>query len=379
MEESIIISQLDVIALVGVDPIERAAPQRLTVSLRLLPQRGFAGLADDIANTVDYAAVCDAIRDETGAKSRHLIETLAEDIATMVLDRFPLRAVEVEVRKYILPFAQYAAVHIRAQAYGGISMKRREGQGRDGKGSASLIVADSERSADMLYATRFFAPDPFIFLDADGRRSVVLSDLEVDRGRRDARVDEVIAFSDVKSRIKSRGKTEPDFEQVLVQFLREKKIRRARVPYDFPAGVAAVLAEAGIRLDPVRGLFWPQREHKTGEEVKAVGKALRITEAGMARAMEVLRASRISGRNLIWANRKLTSEILRAEIDSAILRAGGIPANTIVAGGLQACDPHERGSGPLAPARADHPRHFPARREERLLWRYDTHRRPWPG
>src|SRR5471032_1367130 len=43
----------------------------------------------------------------------------------------------------------------------------------------------------------------------------------------------------------------------------------------------------------------------------------------------------------------MTSEILRAEIDSAILRAGGLPANTIVAGGDQACDPHERGYGPL--------------------------------
>jgi Xaa-Pro aminopeptidase len=69
----------------------------------------------------------------------------------------------------------------------------------------------------------------------------------------------------------------------------------------------------------------------------------------MARGVEVLRASRPRGRNLIWAGRKLTSEILRAEIDSAILRAGGLPANTIVAGGLQACDPHERGSGPLRP------------------------------
>jgi Xaa-Pro aminopeptidase len=43
----------------------------------------------------------------------------------------------------------------------------------------------------------------------------------------------------------------------------------------------------------------------------------------------------------------LTSEILRAEIDSTILRAGGIPTGTIVAGGDQACDPHERGYGPL--------------------------------
>jgi len=212
-----------------------------------------------------------------------------------------------------------------------------------------LIVADSESSADMLYATRFFAPDAFIFLEAGGCRSAVLSDLEIDRGRREAQVEEVVAYSDVKRRVKPRGKGEPGFEQVLIQFLREKKVRRARVPYDFSAGLAAALAGAGIRLQPVSGHFWPQREHKSEAEVKEIGKALRNTEAGMARAMEVLRASRISGRNLLWANGKLTSAVLRAEIDSAILRAGGIPANTIVAGGLQACDPHERGSGPLRP------------------------------
>jgi Xaa-Pro aminopeptidase len=213
----------------------------------------------------------------------------------------------------------------------------------------SLIVADSERSADMLYATRFFAPDAFIFLDAGGRRSIVLSDLEIDRGRRDAQVDEVIALSDVKARIKGAKNGEPSFEEIFVQFLRGKKIRRARIPYDFSAGLAAAAAAAGILLEPVSGLFWPEREQKTAAEVKAIGKALRTTEAGMARGIEVLRASSISGRNLIWAKRKLTSELLRAEIDSAILRAGGIPANTIVAGGLQACDPHERGSGPLRP------------------------------
>jgi Xaa-Pro aminopeptidase len=215
----------------------------------------------------------------------------------------------------------------------------------------SLIVADSERSADMLYATRFFAPDAFIFLEARGKRSVVLSDLEIDRGRRDARVDEVLAFSEVKGRIPkwAKGEGEPAFEDVLVQFLREKKIRRARAPYDFSAGLATALAGAGIQIVPVRGHFWPEREHKTETEVKALGKALRNTEAGMTRAMEVLRAAAIDGRKLKWAGKPLTSEILRAEIDSAILRAGGIPANTIVAGGMQACDPHERGSGPLRP------------------------------
>src|SRR5204863_5541635 len=87
---------------------------------------------------------------------------------------------------------------------------------------------------------------------------------------------------------------------------------------------------------------------KTDAELKLMRRALQITEAGMARAMEVLKASKPGlGKKLIWSGKTLTSEVLRAEIDSAILRAGGLPANTIVAGGDQACDPHERGHGPL--------------------------------
>ena len=39
----------------------------------------------------------------------------------------------------------------------------------------------------MLYATKFFVPDAFLLLVQDGRSTILLSDLEVDRGRRDGR------------------------------------------------------------------------------------------------------------------------------------------------------------------------------------------------
>ena len=79
-----------------------------------------------------------------------------------------------------------------------------------------------------------------------------------------------------------------------------------------------------------------------------IGHALRITETGLKRAVEILKRSRPNARKrLRWGCKTLTSEMLRAEIDSAVLRAGGIPTGTIVAGGDQGCDPHERGFGPL--------------------------------
>ena len=209
-----------------------------------------------------------------------------------------------------------------------------------------LIVAASEHDPDMLYATRFFAPDAFIFLEQNGRTTIVLSDLEIDRGRAQGQVDEVVALSEI-SDPRKRGK-EASFAEQLVAFLQKRHVKIASVPRSFPLGLATEVMRRGIQLKPATGLFWPAREHKTDAELKLVGKALRITEAGMHRGVEVLRAAKIGRKNVLrWGNAALTSEVLRAEMESAVLRAGGQPANTIVAGGEQACDPHERGHGPL--------------------------------
>ncbi|MBA3652448.1 MAG: aminopeptidase P family protein, partial [Chthoniobacterales bacterium] len=122
----------------------------------------------------------------------------------------------------------------------------------------------------------------------------------------------------------------------------------AIVPANFPLGFARELESQKIRLQPTNGLFWPGREAKSESELRLMRKALEITEGGMARGIEVLKSSKPGkAQKLEWSGKVLTSELLRAEIDTAVLRAGGLPANTIVAGGDQACDPHERGHGPL--------------------------------
>lgn len=211
-----------------------------------------------------------------------------------------------------------------------------------------LIVADSERDPDMLYATRMFVPDPFIFLEQNGKRTIVLSDLEIDRGRKQAKADEILPYSQFEREVQGKSAKAPPFEKVVSHFLRKRDVRSAVVPANFPFGLAQELAGSEIRLQATNGLFWPEREAKSEDELRLMRRALSITEKGMARAMEVLAACKARrSKKLDWFGRVLTSELLRAEIDSAILRAGGLPANTIVAGGDQACDPHERGSGPL--------------------------------
>jgi Xaa-Pro aminopeptidase len=216
------------------------------------------------------------------------------------------------------------------------------------KSDTRLIVAASEHDPDMLYATRFFAPDAFIYLEEKGKRTLVLSDLEIDRARKQATADEFVSYSALEREVQGKQKKAPAYEKVLSHFLRKRGVRSALVPANFPLGFAQELAASKINLRTTNGLFWPEREAKSDEELKLMRRALSITESGLARAMEVLSASKPgAGKKLSWSGKTLTSEILRAEIDSAILRAGGLPANTIVAGGDQACDPHERGSGPL--------------------------------
>ena len=118
MPDCIRIESLELTSRIGVPEEERAQPQRLTVSLVLEPSRDFRALDDRLENTVDYFAVCEFVKALSQARPRRLVETLAEEIAAELLQRFPLRAVEVDLRKYILPDTAYVAVQIRRERGG---------------------------------------------------------------------------------------------------------------------------------------------------------------------------------------------------------------------------------------------------------------------
>jgi dihydroneopterin aldolase len=115
MPDCIRIESLELTSRIGVPEEERAQEQRLTVSLVLEPTRDFRALDDRLENTVDYFAICEAVKALSLARPRLLLETLAGDIAQELLARFPLRAVDVDLHKYILPDTAYVAVQIRRE------------------------------------------------------------------------------------------------------------------------------------------------------------------------------------------------------------------------------------------------------------------------
>lgn len=201
----------------------------------------------------------------------------------------------------------------------------------------------------MLYATHFRAPDAIIFVKTETRSVLLLSDLEVDRGRQQAKVDEVLSYSQLEREVQGTKKKKPSQARVIAAMLKGLNAVKVEVPAEFPFALARELRREGIKLKPAKGFFWPERETKTAGEIKAMAVAEGIAEAGMARGLEILREStmRKDGR-LQWSRKVLRSETLRQEMEIAVVRAGGeARGDTIVAGGEQACDPHERGHGPL--------------------------------
>lgn len=211
-----------------------------------------------------------------------------------------------------------------------------------------LIVADSERDANMLYAVRLMVLDPFIYLRTGAKCYVVINDLEVGRTRKHARHCQVLRLSTYLRKLKNNGEKTINLAQVIREFLRERRLKKVLVPANFPFGLARELRDLKIKLKAKEGSFFAERELKSAEELKKISAALLMAEVGLAEGLQTLKNSKIGkNRRLFYHNVPLTSEKLRSIIEIAILQAGGIARHTIVASGKQTCDPHERGSGPL--------------------------------
>ena len=108
--DEIIIRGIDLPVSIGVPEAERATLQVLLADVSLRPMTAFAEMQDDLAKTIDYDAVTQRLRALAAAHSRCLIETLAAEMAEVVLAEFGAAWVCVELRKRILPGVDHVAV-----------------------------------------------------------------------------------------------------------------------------------------------------------------------------------------------------------------------------------------------------------------------------
>ena len=213
---------------------------------------------------------------------------------------------------------------------------------------AILQVAASEGDANMLYAVGFFVPDPFIFFKHKNRTFAVMSDLEIDRARKQSRVDRVLSLSLYQRRLRKRGKSTVGSIDILDLLFRERGIRSVIVPANFSALLTDQLRAKGYSVQIKRDPFWAERETKSRVEVAQITESLRVATLGLQAGIRTLKRTKIKRDGYLYLNgAQLTSEMLKTAVNTTIMAQGWVPSHTIISSGNQCVDPHHEGSGPI--------------------------------
>ncbi len=112
MTDKIAIEDLEVLFHVGVPEEERSEPQKLLITIEMTLDLGPSGATDNLAETIDYYAVSQAVKTLGQARRWKLIEALADDICQLVLNDFKPNAVRVLIKKFILPDTRWVSVEM---------------------------------------------------------------------------------------------------------------------------------------------------------------------------------------------------------------------------------------------------------------------------
>ena len=97
--DRIFIDNLRLDCLIGVTDEERHHPQKVLVDVSLYFDLSSAAVSEKIEDTVDYREARSQISQFVSNGEFHLLESLAEGIASLALDKFEIERVVVRVRK----------------------------------------------------------------------------------------------------------------------------------------------------------------------------------------------------------------------------------------------------------------------------------------
>ena len=95
----IFLRELAVETVIGIYDWERVTRQTVSIDLEMAADIRPAAASDDIADTLDYKAVAKRVIAFVGDSRFHLIEALAESVATILREEFGIAWVRVTVRK----------------------------------------------------------------------------------------------------------------------------------------------------------------------------------------------------------------------------------------------------------------------------------------
>ena len=111
MHDRLTITDLELWTRMGVPPLERAAEQRLLVTIEMHLDTKPAAKKDDVKQSINYFDVCEDLK-KLAKIERKTIERFAKDAALMISKKYKPENVSITVKKFAIPGSAYVAVQI---------------------------------------------------------------------------------------------------------------------------------------------------------------------------------------------------------------------------------------------------------------------------
>jgi Xaa-Pro aminopeptidase len=211
-----------------------------------------------------------------------------------------------------------------------------------------VIYGDSIRFPELRHELPIPVPDPFLYVEAGGRKHAVISSMETPRleeaGGIDCHPYEEFGLDEL---IAAGLKRDDIYDEVSVRALQALGVTNAVVPYFFPLGLADRLRAEGVELAVDQELFERRRRVKSPAELAGIRRAQRAAEAGMSAARDLLRRAVTADGVATVDGAPLTSERLKAAISAAFSEHGCSADEFIVSHGAQAAIGHHLGAGEI--------------------------------
>jgi Xaa-Pro aminopeptidase len=211
-----------------------------------------------------------------------------------------------------------------------------------------LIWADTLRSPEMRHEVPVVIPDPFLYLERNGERHVVITPFEVERVEGQNGIQphpyEQFGYDDLAR----KGIPMEDVALgTAVRAVKELGVEKAVVPTTFPLLLADRLRAEGVEITPDRETFVQRRRVKSQPELEGIRRAQRGAEAGMDAARELFRRTEQKDGMLVLDGERLTCERVKIAIQQAFTDLNLLCEEFIVSHGAQTAIGHEMGAGEI--------------------------------
>ncbi|MBT6494313.1 MAG: M24 family metallopeptidase, partial [Planctomycetaceae bacterium] len=184
--------------------------------------------------------------------------------------------------------------------------------------------------------------------DGGSRSVLLLRDIEMQRARKTARVDQVGCPADFAPEGGLSGDRETATAQAAAECLRREGVTTVIADRTLPLIFAEFLSRAGIEVKCDTELWVAERRQKSGEEIEHLRESQRVTEQAMRYACEMVATAEARSSGVLFHDGEpLTSERVRVLIDHFLMDLGYINPRSIVAGGPIGADCHDYGTGEL--------------------------------